>query len=158
MRGATAVRVVLAVILVAVLASVTAVRPNRIAAAIPDWQPYIDAGRTMALALTTVDYRTVDRDIQRILDNAASPFYDDFSGRSAGFAQVVRAAESTSTSTVNDARLESHDAGLARILVGLTTTTINAGQPDPHVRDWRLRITVQKIGESYKASNVEFLR
>jgi hypothetical protein len=158
MRGATAVRVVLAVILVAVLASVTAVRPNRIAAAIPDWQPYIDAGKTMAQALTTVDYRTVDRDIQRILDNAASPFYDDFSGRSASFAQAVRDAKSTSTSTVNDARLESHDAGLARILVGLTATTINAGQPDPHVRDWRLRITVQKTGGTYKASNVEFLR
>jgi hypothetical protein len=157
MRGATAVRVVLATVLVAVFACVSTVHPNRSAAALPDWQPYVDAGKTMALALTTMDYRSVDRDIQRVLDNATGVFYDDFNNRSAAFAQVVRDAQSTTTSTITDARLESHDDGAARIFVALTATTTNAGQPNPGVRAWRLRITVQKIGESYKASNVEFL-
>jgi len=48
------------------------------------------AGRwALAPALTTVEYRTVDRDVQPILDNATGAFYDDFTGRSAEFTQVV---------------------------------------------------------------------
>ena len=54
----------------------------------------------MALALTTVDYRTVDRDVQHILDNATGVFYDDFKGRPTEFTQVVLDAKSTSTSTI----------------------------------------------------------
>jgi hypothetical protein len=32
-----------------------------------------------------------------------------------------------------------------------------AGQPSSQTRAWRLLITVQKVGEEFKASNVEFL-
>jgi Mce-associated membrane protein len=59
----------------------------------------------------------VDRDVQRILDNATGGFYDD----------------------------------------ALSTTTTNAGQPISPPRAWRLLITVRKVGEDYKASNVEFV-
>jgi hypothetical protein len=158
MRGATVIRAVLVLhLLVALFASIGTVRIDRIASALPDWRPYVEAGKTVALALTTVDYRTVDRDVQRILDNATGVFYDDFKGRSAEFTQVVLDAKSTSTSTIAEARLDSHDAGQARVFVALSTTTTNAGQPISPPRAWRLLITVQKVGEDYKASNVEFL-
>ena len=154
MRGATVVRPVLAImLLVAVFMSIGAARTDRVASALPDWRPYVEAGKTVALALTTVDYRTVDRDVQRILDNATGVFYDNFKGRSAEFTQVVLDAKSTSTSTITEARLDSHDAGQARVFVALTTTTTNEGQPSPP-RAWRLLITVQKVGEAYKASQV----
>ena len=39
---------------------------------------FASIGGRSALALTTVDYRTVDRDAQRIPDNATGAFYDDF--------------------------------------------------------------------------------
>jgi hypothetical protein len=158
MRGMTVVRVLLAVVLVAAFASIGTVRTNRIATALPDWRPYIEAGKTMALALTTIDYRTVDRDVQHILDNATGVFYDDFKSRSAAFTQVVLDAKSTSTSTITEARMDSHDASRARVFVALTITTTNEGQPSPPPRDWRLLITVQKLGEAYKASNIEFQR
>jgi hypothetical protein len=159
MRGATVVRPVLAVmLLVAVFASIGTARTDRVATALPDWRPYIEAGKTVALALTTIDYRNVDRDVQHILDNATGVFYDDFKSRSAAFTQVVLDAKSTSTSTITEARVESHDASQVRVFVALTTTTTNEGRPSPSPRDWRLLITVQKVGEAYKASNVEFLR
>jgi hypothetical protein len=157
MRGASVVRVLLAIVLVAAFASIGIVRTDRIATALPDWQPYINAAETMALALTVIDYRTVDRDVQRILDNATGVFYDDFSKRAADFAEVVRDAQSSSTGTVTDSRLESHSNGQARVLVTVSAATTNVGQPDPPPRVWRLRITEQKIGDTYKASNVEFL-
>jgi hypothetical protein len=159
MRGATSVRPVLAVmLLVAVFTGIGTARTDTVATALPDWRPYIEAGKTMALALTTIDYRTVDRDVRHILDNATGVFYDDFKSRSTAFTQVVLDAKSTSTSTITDARIDSHDASQARVFVALTTTTTNEGQPSQPPRDWRLLITVQKVGEAYKASNVEFLR
>lgn len=159
MRGATVVRPVLAVmLLVAVVSGIGTARTERVATALPDWRPYIEAGKTVALALTNIDYRTVDRDVAHILDNATGVFYDDFKSRSAAFTQVVLDAKSTSTSTITEARLDSHDASQVRVFVALTTTTINEGQPSPPPRDWRLLITVQKVGEAYKASSVEFLR
>ncbi len=158
MRGAIVVRALLAVVLlVAVFASFGTVRTNSTASALPDWQPYVDAGKTVALALTTVDYRTVDRDVQRILDNATGTFYDNFKSKSAEFTQVVLNAQSTSTGTIDEARLDSYDDGVARVFVGLTVTTINAGRPAEAPRQWRLLITVHEIGDSYKASGVEFL-
>jgi hypothetical protein len=146
------------VLLLAVCVGLGTVRTERVAGALPDWSPYIDAAKTVALALTTVDYRTVDRDVQRILDNATGVFYDNFKSRSAEFTQVVRDAQSTSTGIITEANLQSHDDGAARVLVVVNTTTINAGVPNPDSRVWRLVITVQKVGESYKASTVEFLR
>ncbi len=157
-RGAV-VRLASAVVLVlAVFGILGIIQPTPTAAAVPNTQPYVDAGRATALALTTIDYRTVDRDVQRVLDTATNPFYDNFKGKSAEFTQVVLNAKSTSTSTVDEARLESLDNGRARVFVGLTVTTVNVGQPPQAPRQWRLIITVQKVGESYKASGVEFMR
>ena len=154
------VRLALVVALVlAVISSIGTIRPDRTAAALPDdWRPYVEAAKTVAVALTTIDYRTVDRDVQRILDNATGPFYDSFKQRSAEFTQVVRDARSTSTSVIDEARLESQHDGQVRAFVGLTTTTTNEGQPPQPPRKWRLLITVQKVGDGYKASGVEFLR
>jgi len=111
----------------------------------------------MALALTNVDYQTVDSDVQRILDNATGVFYDDFSKRAAGFVQVVRDSQSSTTATVTDSRLESQSNGQVRVLVTVSAATTSVGQPDPPPKVWRLRITEQEVGDSYKASNVEFL-
>ena len=158
-RGAVVLRFALAVVLVlAVFGILETIQPTGTAAAVPNTQPYVDAGRAIALALTTVDYRTVDRDVQRILDTATNPFYDNFKEKSAEFTQAVLNAKSTSTSTVDEVRLESFDNRQARVFVALTVTTTNVGQPPQPPRHWRLIITVVKVGDADKASGVEFMR
>jgi Mce-associated membrane protein len=146
--------------LVAVLmlsAAFATVGTSPVVSALPDWRPYIDAGETVALALTTIDYQAVDRDVQHVLDNATGAFYDNFESRSAAVTQVVLDAKSTSVGTITESRLHSTDAGKVQVFVAVTVTTTNAGQPPKPPRDWRLSITVQKVGDAYKASNVEFL-
>jgi hypothetical protein len=143
--------------LLAVFSGVATVRNSPVAPALPDWRPYIDAGETMALALTTVDYRTVDRDVQHVLDNATGTFHDSFESRAAAFTQVVLDAKSTSAGTITESRLESADSGQVKVFVAASVTTANEGQPPMPPRDWRLLITVQKVGDAYKASAVEFL-
>jgi hypothetical protein len=150
----------LAIVLVATVAFATieAVRTNRLASrTVPAWQPYVDAGKTMAVDLTTMSYPTVDADVQRILDNSTGTFHDDFQKRSQPFIDAVKQAQSVSSGTVNGAGLESLDGTQARVLVAVSVKTTTAGKPEQEPKSWRMRISVDKIGQSYKASNVEFV-
>lgn len=150
----------LAIVLVATaaFATIETVRTNRLASrTVPTWQPYVDAAKTTAINLTTISYQTVDNDIQRILDNSTGTFHDDFSTRSEPFKKIVRDNQSASSGTVNGAGLESLDGAQARVLVAVSVKTSNAGKPDQEPRAWRIRISVDKIGQSYKASNVGFV-
>jgi Mce-associated membrane protein len=113
--------------------------------------------RQGALNLTTISYTEVDADIKRILDVATGEFYDDFQKRSAPFVEVVKQAQSKSQGTVTSAGLESVSGDTAQALVAVSVTTSNAGSAEQQPRAWRMRISVQKMGDSAKVSNVEFV-
>jgi Mce-associated membrane protein len=118
---------------------------------------FVQAARQGALNLTTIDWQRADADIQRILDSATGEFYDDFAKRSGPFVELVRQAKSVSVGTISEAGLESQTADAAQVLVAVSVTTSYAGaqQPDPHA--WRMRISVQRVGDQVKVSNVEFV-
>ena len=118
---------------------------------------FIQAGRQGALNLTTIDWQRADADVQRILDSATGQFYDDFDKRSKPFIEVVKQAKSASVGTVTEAGLEAETADTAQVLVAVTVTTsyVGAPQPDPHA--WRMRISMQRVGDQDKVSNVEFV-
>jgi Mce-associated membrane protein len=118
---------------------------------------FLQVGRQGAINLTTIDWQHADADIQRILDSATGTFYDDFSTRSQPFVDVVKQGQATSVGTVTEAGLESATGNEAQVLVAVTVKTSNAGAADQAPRAWRMRISVQKIGEEAKVSNVEFV-
>jgi Mce-associated membrane protein len=118
---------------------------------------FIRVARQGALNLTTIDWQRADSDVQRILDSGTGEFYDDFDKRSKPFVDLVKQAKSASVGTVTEAGLESQTADGAQVLVAVTVTTsyVGAPQPDPH--EWRMRISVQRVGDQDKVSNVEFV-
>jgi Mce-associated membrane protein len=118
---------------------------------------FLRVGRQGAVNLTTIDWQNVDHDIQRILDSATGPFYDDFSKRSQPFIDVVKKVQSKSVGTVTEAGLESVSRNEARVLVAVSVKTSNLGAEDQPPRAWRMRIDVQKIGDGAKVSNVLFV-
>jgi Mce-associated membrane protein len=120
---------------------------------------FLSVGRQGALNLTTIDWQHADADVQRILDSATGTFYDDFQKRAQPFMEVVKQAQSKSEGTIAEAGLEpqSITANGAQVLVAVTVKTSNAGAPDQAPRAWRMRITVQKVGDEAKVSNVEFV-
>jgi Mce-associated membrane protein len=120
---------------------------------------FLEVGRQGALNLTTIDWQEADKDVQRILDSATGTFYDDFQKRSQPFVEVVKQAQSKSVGSIAEAGLEQNsitDNG-AQVLVAVTVKTSNAGAPDQQPRAWRMRISVQKVGDEAKVSNVEFV-
>jgi Mce-associated membrane protein len=117
----------------------------------------VQAARQGAIDLTTIDYTHADADVQRILDSATGTFYDDFAKRSQPFIDVVKQAKSTTHGTVTEAGLQSIDHDTAQVLVAVAVTTSNAGAQEQQPRAWRMRISVQQLGDTAKVSNVEFV-
>jgi Mce-associated membrane protein len=118
---------------------------------------FLQVGRQGALNLTTIDWQQADQDVQRILDSATGKFYDEFEKRAQPFVEVVKQAQSKSVGTVAEAGLESESDNGAQVLVAVTVKTSNAGAPEQAPRAWRMRISVQKVGDEAKVSNVEFV-
>ena len=118
---------------------------------------FLQVGRQGALNLTTIDWQQADADVQRILDSATGTFYDDFEKRAKPFVEVVKQAQSKSVGTISEAGLESESADGAQVLVAVTVKSSNAGAPEQQPRAWRMRISVQKMGDEAKVANVEFV-
>ena len=119
---------------------------------------FLQVGRQGAINLTTLDFEHIDGDVQRILDSATGTFYDDFQTRSASFTEVVKQVKSKSVGTVTAAGLvEPSTPTEAQVLVAVTVKSEIVGQPEQPPRSWRMRISVQKINDETKVSNVEFV-
>jgi Mce-associated membrane protein len=111
-----------------------------------------------AVYLTTIRYIEVDTDVQRILDSSTGTFHDDFQTRAQPFVEIVRKAQSTSQGTVTAAALASGTGDQASALVAVSVKTSTSAAPQHERRAWRMRITVQKVGDTAKVSDVQFVR
>jgi len=118
---------------------------------------FLQVGRQGALNLTTIDFQNADTDVARILDSATGTFHDDFQKRSQPFIDTVKQAQSKSVGTITEAGLESESDDEAQVLVAVAVKTSNAGAAEQQPRAWRMRISVQKVGDQAKVSNVEFV-
>jgi Mce-associated membrane protein len=118
---------------------------------------FLQVGRQGAINLTTIDWQHADADVKRILNSATGTFFGDFSKRSQPFIDVVKQAQSTSVGTVTEAGVESETANDAQVLVAVSVKTSIASAPEQNPRAWRMRVSVQKVGDDVKVSNVEFV-
>ena len=118
---------------------------------------FLQAGRQGALNLTTISVNTIDADVQRIVSSSTGAFHDNFQQRAQPFIDAVQQAQSQSQGTITEAGLESENGDEAQVLVALTVKTSNAGAPEQSPRSWRMRISVKKVNDDVKVSNVEFV-
>jgi Mce-associated membrane protein len=118
---------------------------------------FLQVGRQAALNLTTIDFEHADEDVQRVLDSSTGTFYDDFQARAQPFKEVVKQAKSKSVGTIAEAGVESETDDGADVLVAVTVKASNAGAAEQEPRAWRMRITVQRVGNEAKVANVRFV-
>jgi Mce-associated membrane protein len=119
---------------------------------------YLEVGRQAAQNLTTIDWQQAEGDVQRVLDMATGTFYDDFQRRAQPFMEVVKEAQSKSVGTLGESGIESVSGDEAKVLVAVTVQSTNAGAPEQAPKAWRMRLTVQRVGDGAKVSNVEFVQ
>jgi len=118
---------------------------------------YLQTARQGALNLTTIDWQHADTDIARILDSSAGQFHDDFSARAQAFLAVVKQTQSRTEGAVVDAGIEAETLTGAQVLVAVNVKSTQGDQPEQRSRGWRMRIVVQRDGDSTKIANVEFV-
>jgi len=119
---------------------------------------YVQVARQTAINLTTINYTEVDADIKRVLDSATGAFHDEFQNRSQPFVEVVKKVQSKSEGTISEAGLLSYTKDQAQVLIAVAVKTSMAAAPaDQEPRRWRMRLTVDKTGDSAKVSSVEFV-
>ncbi len=118
---------------------------------------YVQTARQEVLNLTTIDWEHADRDVQRVLDSATGAFREDFAQRSQPFIDVVKKARSRSEGTITESALESESPDAAQVLVVAQVKISNSGASEQEPRRWRMRMSVQKVGDEMKISNVAFV-
>lgn len=123
----------------------------------PQWQPYVDAAKTLAVDLVTVNADTVDADIERVIDATTGEFQDRLRSGSAKMKQGTVDEGKETEADVTGAGVESFTSDEAVVLVSVTTkTTYNTNAPREDAVQ-RLAITMVKVGDEYKASKMEFV-
>jgi Mce-associated membrane protein len=118
-------------------------------------QMYLTAGKQVAVNLTTIDYRHVDDDIKRALDASTGAYLDEFKQRSVAVVDSVKQQQSASVGTVTEAGVESANDTTGVVLVAVKVHTEVGNGPPQRDRYWRVRLTMQKVGDGAKASKVE---
>jgi Mce-associated membrane protein len=119
---------------------------------------YVQVARQTAINLTTINFTEVDADIKRVLDSSTGDFHDEFQNRSQPFVEVVKKVQSKTEGTIAEAGLISYTKDQAQVLVAISVkTSMAAAPPDQEPRRWRMRLTVDKNGDSAKVSKVEFV-
>jgi Mce-associated membrane protein len=118
---------------------------------------FLQMGRQGALNLTTINWQQGESDVKRILESTTGPFHDDFQKRSASLIEAVTQAQSSTVGTIEEAGLESESETGAQALAAVSVQTTNAGVQDREPRHWRMRISIEKVGNVMKVSNVEFI-
>ena len=159
-RTGLAVTIVGGFLIVAALAGVTgwqAYHAYHAKAAEQQRNLFLRVASQGAVNLTTISHTEVDTDVQRILDSSTGTFHDDFQSRAQPFVDIVRKAQSTSQGTVTAAALESGRGGQATTLVAVAVKTSTRAAPQQELRAWRMRITVRKVGDTAKISDVQFV-
>jgi Mce-associated membrane protein len=118
---------------------------------------FVQGARQGAANLLTVDYQHADADAQRILDSATGKFYDSFARRKQSYIDNAQRMRSKLVATATDAGLESRNGDQGKVLVAVTVKSSDPAQAQQEPQFWRIRVTVKKMGDVAKVSDVVFV-
>lgn len=145
------------VLVLALLVGWLGVRAQASRSAAAEREMFVQAARRTAINLTTIDYQDSEGDVRRVLDSATGEFYERFSQRAPLIIDTVKQKHSQAISTVSEAGLESQSDDEAQVLVAVNVSSTHLGGLTEPPHELRMRMTVQRVGEQAKVSDVEYV-
>lgn len=115
------------------------------------------AGRQLAVNFATIDYRHVDQDTALVRSGATGPFLTSYASSLAQLRKVLVANRSVSTVERAEAGLVSGDLDSARVIVGIVAPTSNTAIPQGEKKTYRIRLDLQRAGDSWKVAGLDFV-
>lgn len=120
-------------------------------------QVVLQAARQQALNFTTIGYKTVDHDIDRVIGGATGDFKASYQQNRKTIKETVTKNRSTSKGEVLDAGLVSIDSDSAVALVVADASVTNVAYKKPTLRNYRMRLDLAKVGGRWLVSDIEFV-
>ncbi|MCW2878071.1 MAG: hypothetical protein JWQ95_2171 [Sphaerisporangium sp.] len=118
----------------------------------------VQAAQRYALSLMAIDYRTVDRDVRRVLDSSTGQARDEYAKGAERLKAATRLNKATQTGVVRAAGLVSVDGprSIARVLVVADSVIRWEGaKTPPQDRFYRWSVEVTKVGGAWWVSKLE---
>lgn len=117
---------------------------------------YAAAARQGVVTLMSLNYETVDDNVQAILDNSTGEFKKDFEDHAGDFTKVARQSKTITTVDTAVAGVESMSDNDAVVLVAANTKVTNTAGAKEEPRSWRLTVHLAHEGDRIKMSKVDF--
>jgi len=107
--------------------------------------------------LTSVNSKTVTADMNRLLGETTGAFRDQFTQQERLYSQLLNDSQVSSTGTVVQAGVESIQPGKATVLIAAVAEVKNNAAVDGQHRVYRMRVSLERDGDRWLASNMELV-
>ncbi len=113
------------------------------------------AAVSYAQVLTSVDSNNVDENFQQVLDGATGEFKDMYSKSSVELRQLLIENKATAHGVVVESAVQEASTNRAVVLLFVDQSVTNTKLPDPRIDRSRMKMTLEKIDGTWRASKVE---
>ncbi|GAA4348655.1 hypothetical protein [Angustibacter luteus] len=117
----------------------------------------VAAAGQLGVNFTTLDYRTFDRDSNRVLADATGTFKKEFAAQSAQLKKLVTSNKAVSKGKVLSAGLVSSDADSARVLLVVDADVTNTSATTAVPRHYRIQVDLSRSGDRWLANQLQFV-
>lgn len=115
------------------------------------------AGRQHAVNFTTIDYRKVDEDTNRVKAGATGEFLSSYTAQLGDLKKVIVENKSVSKVERAEAALVTGDLDSATVIVGIIAPTTNTVVPAGEKKTYRTKLGLRRVGEQWKVERLEFV-
>ena len=108
-----------------------------------------------AQVLTSVDSNNVDDNFKQVLDGATGEFKDMYSKSSVELRQLLIENKASAHGVVVESAVQEASKDRAVVLLFVDQSVANTKLPDPRIDRSRMKMTLEKVDGSWRASKVE---
>lgn len=113
------------------------------------------AGRQIAVDFAAYDYRHLQQDFKRVVDESTGSFKSQYSSQAAQVQDLVVKAKAVSTAEVASAGVVDAGPRTASVVVAVNRTISNTSVPNGQKDSFGLEITLRLVGGHWLASQVK---
>ncbi|WP_370629512.1 tetratricopeptide repeat protein [Mycolicibacterium sp. BK634] len=108
-----------------------------------------------AQVLTSIDSNNVDQNFTEVLNGSTGEFKDMYSQSSAQLRQLLVDNKATAHGVVIESAVQSATKDKVVVLLFVDQTVANKAAPDPRIDRSRIKMTLEKVDGSWRASKVQ---
>lgn len=117
----------------------------------------LSAARQSALNLTSIDQEDFEGDVAAVIDGATGEFRSDFAARADDLERLLVENDVAAEGQVLESGLVRADRNTATALVVVDSTVRNTATPDGRVNSYRMKLELERVGDRWLTSVLEFV-